>query len=531
MAKITLNDITTEFRGQAQINNNFTAIENEFQNKVLYRNNPGNEANSMQNNLDMNGFNLLNVGNPTALGISNATAVNIPYENSATGAVVVTVQSKLSEFLSVKDFGAVGNGTTDDTAAIQAAFDAAEDRVLLFPKGTYLCGAVTISKQVRAVGEGADATYIKASGAAINLWSVTTTTRVDVQNMTFSPFNDSVTQTGGAYLKYDPTSGYNFGSRIQNCIFVRPYRGVQFVDAAGWSIEDCYFVVYEYGVEVQNIATPDAGDSTIRASIFDAGGTTGTAILQKSSGGLRIINNKLLNGAYGYIGSFDTNPSMTSILLVQSNSIENQDVAAITFNSSNNTTFGQVLIEGNQFSVKNSAEGIRIEDPGYDFLDSINLSDNLFNLGSNSTGLYLDRGSRIVILPNTFYGNGTNETGIFVGGNVDSVVFYPQVLLDGTTGLAGTVTNITFYQGLSLGGTQSATASVTFGPLFATIPLNVSFPIAFPVAPKVQATANNKGGGGSVSTNIYDISAGGFTMIIFGVTTGNVVAANWFATL
>jgi len=232
MAKITLNDITTEFRGQAQINNNFTAIENEFQNKVLYRNNPGNESNSMQNHLDMNGFNLLNVGNPTSLGISNATAVNIPYENSATGAVAVTVQSKLSEFLSVKDFGAVGNGSTDDTVAIQTAFDAAEDRVLLFPKGTYLCGAVTISKQVRAVGEGADATYIKASGAAINLWTVTTTTRVDVQNMTFSPFNDSVTQTGGAFLKYDSTSGYNFGSRIQNCIFVRPYRGVQFVDAA-----------------------------------------------------------------------------------------------------------------------------------------------------------------------------------------------------------------------------------------------------------------------------------------------------------
>jgi len=137
MAKITLNDITTEFRGQAQINNNFTAIENEFQNKVLYRNNPGNEANNMQNHLDMNGFNLLNVGNPTALGISNATAVNIPYENSASGAVVTTVQAKLAETVSVKDFGAVGNGVADDTVSVQAAFDANPNKTIFFPAGTY----------------------------------------------------------------------------------------------------------------------------------------------------------------------------------------------------------------------------------------------------------------------------------------------------------------------------------------------------------------------------------------------------------
>lgn len=57
------------------------------------------------------------------------------------GAVARTVHQKLQEFVSVKDFSAVGDGVTDDTSAIQAAVNAVIANgggSLYIPSGTYL---------------------------------------------------------------------------------------------------------------------------------------------------------------------------------------------------------------------------------------------------------------------------------------------------------------------------------------------------------------------------------------------------------
>jgi hypothetical protein len=54
-----------------------------------------------------------------------------------TGAVGKTVHQKLQDIVSVKDFGAIGNGSADDTAAIQLAVTAAVNKALYFPDGIY----------------------------------------------------------------------------------------------------------------------------------------------------------------------------------------------------------------------------------------------------------------------------------------------------------------------------------------------------------------------------------------------------------
>ena len=67
------------------------------------------------------------------------TADLVTYSPAGAGAVSRTVQSRLRDSVSVKDFGAVGDGVTDDTAALNAAASAVvAGQTLLVPSGTYL---------------------------------------------------------------------------------------------------------------------------------------------------------------------------------------------------------------------------------------------------------------------------------------------------------------------------------------------------------------------------------------------------------
>ena len=79
------------------------------------------------------------------------------FSQSGLGAVPRTIQDKLRETVSVKDFGARGDGEADDTEAIQRAADAAieENACLRFPPGRFRCGALIFSEgdSLRWVGE------------------------------------------------------------------------------------------------------------------------------------------------------------------------------------------------------------------------------------------------------------------------------------------------------------------------------------------------------------------------------------------
>ena len=79
----------------------------------------------------------------------NATAgidaSKLSFTQSGTGSVARTIDSKLKDVVSVKDFGAVGDGVTDDTTAIQAALNLGIP--IYFPIGIYRTTSELVLKQ------------------------------------------------------------------------------------------------------------------------------------------------------------------------------------------------------------------------------------------------------------------------------------------------------------------------------------------------------------------------------------------------
>jgi hypothetical protein len=98
----------------------------------------------------------LNTFITTLAGPTGASLVG--YNEGDTGAVTRTSQSKFQEIISVKDFGAVGDGVTNDTTACQNAWNAVKNAnggTLYFPAGTYLCNIIGAgSDNVNIIGDG-----------------------------------------------------------------------------------------------------------------------------------------------------------------------------------------------------------------------------------------------------------------------------------------------------------------------------------------------------------------------------------------
>lgn len=188
----------------------------------------------------------------------------VVYDPPFTGSVATNVEAKLAQTVSVMDFGAVGDGVTDDTAAIQAALDwqgatqqsavpstgiyVGTTVAIHFPKGEYLISSTLSGVSDYAILTGEEAIIRQApvfTGSAAfemlgNAW------RIYIDGLQFAGF-----QTGIHLDNNNQNSGMIV---IRNCgFFDCSYRALWLdVSSSKTTIENCLWRSNRYDVYIQS---------------------------------------------------------------------------------------------------------------------------------------------------------------------------------------------------------------------------------------------------------------------------------------
>ena len=266
----------------------------------------------------------------TSLGSTNAR-----YKTTRTGGSARYVKTKLEEVYDVKDYGAVGDGVANDTAAIAAAVAAmpsAGGGALYFPAGTYLFTTIAIGRSnVLVYGDG-DASILLQSGstttlidltgtaanvtirdlqmhgagsagttAAIGIAMAAGTSNIKVQNVSFSGatastgFNSAVSCSGtsGEYWVRDCRFDRVFGAVAAGTVG----NGVLLTAAVRCQVRGCYFIgngTMNYGIH----STGAASRCLIANNFIDSCTTFGISI-DTGSDQMDIVGNTVRNTTGG----------------------------------------------------------------------------------------------------------------------------------------------------------------------------------------------------------------------------------------
>jgi hypothetical protein len=144
------------------------------------------------------------------------SSANVSFLQAGTSAVTRTAQSKMRDTVSAKDFGAVGNGVADDTAALKAAFDYAMPLGLsVVLEGTYLVSDAISSVITWAA---ADMHIICQGDVAINVSGAATAFRGLLYCQSTAANNASIT---GGSLTIDANN------KTGEVIYIRHYTASQ----------------------------------------------------------------------------------------------------------------------------------------------------------------------------------------------------------------------------------------------------------------------------------------------------------------
>lgn len=215
----------------------------------------------------------------------------IAFIQRLTGAVARWVEDKLSESVSVRDFGAKGDGTTDDTSAIQAAINAvnaAGGGVLCVPRGTYIVGALTMKPKVRLIGDGQESTILQSShtGPGLKMSSTinsSVSVQTSVENLQIK--NTNASNTDGAYADVGGTfvnffnvyfNGFKYGlildqtelATVRQCQFANNKR------AGLWLVNGSEYTTGALGLFTNRIAVTECqfNEGATAYCVIDDGG-------------------------------------------------------------------------------------------------------------------------------------------------------------------------------------------------------------------------------------------------------------------
>jgi hypothetical protein len=427
----------------------------------------------------------------------------------------------------IMDFGVLADPMLDVTESMRAAH--ATGRTIRYPGRQYkFSGTVTIPSG-GIIGDGPTETVLVNDLTGTDDLIVYTGALNGYNNVpTFHNFTlqSNPAKLTGAGIKVLPSIGETSYANFHNVDFVFTPTGIKFVAASLWKVIGCNFLSYRVaGIDVANINSADSGDSAVNSCAFNTPYSTGSGILQRSSGGLKISNNKFLGGGRGYTMSLEAS---TSVLLISNNSFEQSFQQALVFAQANvGAVFVNACITGNEFSVGDVA----IATDASGFLTELVIVGNQINMGAPGSNacISLFTVTDFYVGNNLIKGNGgLGSTAITIGDCVNGKVGLNTYANLPNPLLISNSPTVTVQMDSQSGASVAAAAGwAPYGSMFIGPSVTVPFPQAFRMPPSAADVTFMPGSPGAMTGLVTAITETGFTYNPIATVSGVAVTTYW----